>query len=73
MAAGLKVWRASQWTGAWVMGSVKVADLSGEMTGAWMGRVKGPSCQLARGWAGGLAAVRRAVERRAMVARVYRM
>jgi hypothetical protein len=45
MAAGLKVWSDSQWTGAWRMGSSKREDVSGEMTGAEMGRVKGPICQ----------------------------
>jgi hypothetical protein len=46
MAAGLKVWRASQWMGALVMGSVKREALFGVMTGALVGRVKGPSCQM---------------------------
>jgi hypothetical protein len=55
MAAGLKVWSASQWTGVGRRGSLKVEDLSGAMTGACVGRVKGPSCQ----WVGGLAAARR--------------
>src|SRR5271168_3360268 len=44
MAAGLKVWRDSQWTGFLVMGSVKREVLLGTITGAAVGRVKGPIC-----------------------------
>jgi hypothetical protein len=40
------VWRDSQWMGALAMGSVKTEALLGVMTGALVGRVKGPSCQL---------------------------
>jgi hypothetical protein len=60
MAAGLKVWRDSQWMGALVMGSVNREALLGVMTGALVGRVKGPSCQLGEV---GLAAARRAMLR----------
>src|SRR5258708_17751213 len=60
MAAGLKVWRDSQWMGALVMGSVKRDVLLGVMTGALVGRVKGASCQLDEG---GLAAARRGMLR----------
>lgn len=45
MAAGLKVWRASQWVGVLRMGSVKVLAGMGERTGLPMGRVNGPICQ----------------------------
>src|SRR6266851_5184008 len=66
MAAGLKVWRDSQWMGALAMGSVKREVLLGVMTGALVGRVKGPSCQLDEV---GLAAARRAMLRVTVVAR----
>ncbi len=56
IAAGLKVWRASQWMGVLAMGSVKTEALLGVMTGAVVGRVKGPICD---GFRGGLAAARR--------------
>src|SRR6185437_2946849 len=62
MAAGLKVWRASQRTGALRMGSLKTAVLSGVMTGPSVGRVKGPICQRE-----GLAAPRVARRSRALL------
>src|SRR2546428_699512 len=60
VAAGLKVWRDSQWIGVLAMGSVKWEVLFGLMMGALVGRVKGPSCQLDEV---GLAAARRAMLR----------
>jgi len=60
IAAGLKVWRDSQWMGALAMGSVKREVLFGVMTGALVGRVKGPSCQVDEV---GLAAAKRAMLR----------
>jgi hypothetical protein len=58
----LKVWSDSQWMGALAMGSVKREVLLGVMTGALVGRVKGPSCQLDK--VGGLAAAKKAMLRR---------